>query len=121
MKKGDLIKYKTDFNGFKYIGIVLETIGGFHIRKTWSDNKRFIKKNMVRVFWLNRPDSMPISAGKQMMLESWPLSGPSSTGLLENTVNTIVDEWEKLTEESNWFFSEHFILLEENNDDIETL
>jgi hypothetical protein len=52
-----------------------------------------------------------------MMLENWPLGGTASVGLLENATNIVVDEWCKITEEDNWFFAEHFILVTQRDEE----
>ncbi len=117
MKKGDLVKYKTDWDGVDHIGIVLETLDGFHIRKSWSESRTFIEKYMLRIYWLSEPSSRPVVASRQMMLENWPLGGTASVGLLENATNIVVDEWCKITEEDNWFFAEHFILVTQRDEE----
>lgn len=113
MKTGDLIKYNISWSGRDFIGIVLEKLDGFHLRKSWSDKRAFIEKPMIKIYWLCEPSEKPVLASRQMMIENWPLSGVGGTGLFENTNNTIVDEWRKITEESDWYFCEHFVLIEE--------
>tara|TARA_R110002124_G_scaffold89937_7_gene229770 strand:+ start:3237 stop:3587 length:351 start_codon:yes stop_codon:yes gene_type:complete len=112
MKTGDLIKYKVPWDGVDFIGIILEVLDGFHLRKSWSDKCQFIKKPMLRIYWLCEPSGKPVAAAGQMMAEPWPLPGTESTGLLETTRDVLVDEWDKITKESNWYFSEHFLLIE---------
>ena len=116
MKTGDLVKYKIPWNGVDFIGIILEVLDGFHLRKSWSDKRVFVEKPMLRVYWLCEPSEMPVAASRQMMIEHWPLPGSASLGMHENTNNTIVDEWCKITEEHNWYFLEHFTLIDEKGD-----
>ncbi len=113
MKVGDLIKYNISWNGRDFIGIVLERLDGFHLRKSWSDKRTFIEQAMIKIYWLCEPSEKPVHASRQMMIENWPLSGAESTGLFENTNNLIVDEWRKITEEQEWYFAEHFVLIQE--------
>ena len=49
MKTGDLIKYKVPWDGVDFIGIILEVLDGFHLRKSWSDKCQFIKKPMLAI------------------------------------------------------------------------
>jgi len=112
MKPGDLVKYKVPWAGLDFVGIVLEYLDGFHLRKSWSDKKRFIAKPMVRIFWLCEPSEKPVSASRQMMIENWPLAGAGSVSLFENTNNVIVDEWCKISEDE-WYYMEYFCLIEE--------
>ena len=112
MKKGDLVKYNADWSGIDFIGIVLECLEGYHYRKSWSDRRTFVPQGIIKIYWLCEPSCPPLSATREIM-DNWERFPPQSTSLFENTNNCIVEEWEKLAENS-WYFCDKFEIVSED-------
>jgi len=108
--KGDLIKYPVPFAGMDFVGIVIDFMEGYHLRKTWSEKRRFIENPMVKIYWLSEPNPKPSSARKEIAA-NWNISPQLTFGFAENMSNYIVDELEQLTCEPDWYSVEHFIVI----------
>lgn len=113
--KGRLIKYVPGWTGDSYfLGIIIDYLDGFHIRKSWSENRTFIKQEMIRVYWLNDPGSWPASAVSQIA-RKWHTHDQFVPNLVDNT-NSVIDEWSKLNEEEGWYFPDSFSFLDHNDE-----
>jgi len=108
--KGDLIRYTQPWSGVEFLGIVIDTIEGFHVRKSWSKNRTFIEQAIVRVFWLKEPNAKPPTARTQIA-KNWREDDPIKLNFIENT-NVIIDEFPMLSEEQEWYFPDHFDFME---------
>jgi len=111
--KGSLIRYNLPWSSIDFLGIIIESIDGFHVRKSWSEKGKFIKQPIVKIHWLNEPLSKPPSARREIA-ESWKDESELSINFIENT-NSIIDEWPTLVEEYEWYFPDHFDFLEMEN------
>jgi len=108
--KGDLVRYTQSWSGMEFLGIVIDVIEGFHVRKSWSQNRTFIEQTIVRVFWLNEPDSKPPPARDQIA-KNWREGDPIKLNFIENT-NVIIDEFPMFSEDYEWYFPDHFDFME---------
>lgn len=108
--KGNLIKFNLPWSSIDFYGIVIESMDGFHVRKSWSEKRKFVEQPLIKVHWLNEPLSKPPTARKEIA-ESWKEESELSINFIENT-NSIIDEWSKLVEEFEWYFPDHFDILE---------
>ena len=107
--KGSLVSYSLPWTLQEYIGIVIDSLDGFHARKSWSSKRTFIDRPMIRIYWLNEPDSKPISARKRI-LENWKYDNKFGS---TNGNNIIIDEFTDDNWEEEWYFPDEFEIVRE--------
>jgi len=110
MMKGDLIKYPVPFAGTDFIGIIIDVMEGYHLRKTWSEKRKFIKSPMVKIYWFSEPNPKPATAKKEIAA-NWNISPQLTFGFAENMNNYIIDEWDAFLGEPEWYSVEHFVVI----------
>ena len=108
--KGDLIRYTQSWTGIEFLGIIIDILDGFHARKSWSQDRTFIEQTIFRIFWLNEPGEKPPTAQTQIA-KNWRESDPIKLNFIDNA-NVVIDEFPMLSEESDWYFPDHFDLVE---------
>jgi hypothetical protein len=109
--KGGIVEYISPWSGSYYLGIVIDSMSGFHVRKSWSGNRKFVEQDMIRIYWLNEPSDKPPTAREQIAKMKNPDYEQLRFNFIENS-NSIIDEWTRLTEEYEWYFPDHFFYLE---------
>jgi len=101
--KGSLVRYIESYVGYESLGIVLEYLPGYHLRKSWSDKKELIKEPLVKIYWLNSPSMTPETA-KISIMGDHNCSEHAQQNLFDP--NIIIDEWEYLTDD--WHLASFF-------------
>ena len=49
--KGSLVKYNVPYSGVDYIGVVIDYMEGYNLRKTWSEKCQFIEDPFIIPRW----------------------------------------------------------------------
>jgi hypothetical protein len=106
--KGNLVVYTLPWTMQEYFGIVIESLEGFHVRKSWSDKKTFIDRPMIRIYWINEPSQKPMSA-RMRILENW--RGDNNHLGLSNYNNLFIDEFMERDFEEEWYFPDDFKVI----------
>jgi hypothetical protein len=105
---GKIARYKVMWNSSIeniFTAIVVDYREGYHVKKLWGDNPRFIDCPLIKLFWLNKPYELPPSALKRMSID-WCNDPQYSFGFIENTNNYIIQEWEEF--KSEWYYTDIF-------------
>jgi hypothetical protein len=107
--KGSLVVYTLPWTIQEYVGIVIDALEGFHIRKSWSEKRKFINQPMIRIYWLNEPTAKPMSARRRILENS---KYDKILGLA-NSNNLLIDEFTDSNWEEEWYFPDEFEITRE--------
>jgi len=113
---GSLVKYNTRSSDIDYIGVILEYREGFHIKKSWSDNWQLVSRPMCRVYWFREPGEKPVSA-KVEITKEWRSDEDINFGFghpdtFSEGSRSIIEEWDMLLKEKEWYFMKNFKIVE---------
>ena len=110
--KGSLVKYNTSYSGVDYIGVVIDYMKGYNLRKTWSEKVKFIENPLIRIYWFSVPNPKPPPACREIG-EAWKISPQLTFGFAENMNNYVIEEWDRLLSEADWYSTSHFFVIKE--------
>lgn len=105
---GKIVRYTEIWHGdnkFISTAIVIDYREGYHVKKSWGINSKFIKCPLIKIYWLKSPLEKPPSALKRMSID-WNMSPQYSFGFAENKNNYIVENWNEF--KSEWYYADIF-------------
>ena len=110
--KGSLVKYNVPYSGVDYVGVVIDYMEGYNLRKTWSEKCQFIEDPLIKIFWFACPNPKPPSATREIGA-NWNISPQLTFGFAQNMNNYTIDEWGRLLAEPDWYSIVHFSIIKE--------
>jgi hypothetical protein len=119
--RGSLLQYDSENSIIDYIAVVLEYREGFHIKKTWSADWYLVIQPLCKIYWFSEPVQKPVSARHEIAKE-WrgdvQLSfGFGHPGTFSEEQHSVIEEWDMLSEEEEWYFMKNFKIIERIQDD----
>jgi|10_taG_2_1085330.scaffolds.fasta_scaffold77897_4 hypothetical protein len=123
--RGSLVKYEVENSNIDYVGVIIEYLDGFHIKKSWSDQWHLVEQPMCKIYWFCAPEEKPKEAQDEISNnwksdEYWTPVQVKEFGFGGDNgspTSAFIEEWDMLLREDEWYLMKNFKMIEEKNDD----